>query len=419
MQLKRRSIESRVLRALDIFPAVYVNGPRQAGKTTLVRVLLSKQFKGKYVTFDDPLEKSAAMRNPQLYLSDCGYPVIIDEIQMVPEIFRPLKMQIDEQRYECLTSGQEQPNGRYLLTGSANLWATPKLADAMVGRMGITTILPFSACEYWGGKGDFITRAFAADFTDVGKSKHNLLDAMHVATYPEIVEMKSDSIANWFQQYIQKVTLQDPQQIYNLEKAEYMPLLVESLAARTGNLINDADIARDIGLTSVTTRTYRNLLEGTFITNTIRPWYRNTNKRLVKAGKSYFHDTLLLAHLLKATPEELLKKQPQRFGHLLENFVLSELTKLNNNSDNKVQILFYRTRDHKEVDFVLESPRGKIVGIEVKHAENVKQRDLAGLKELREVAGKDFACGIVLCNTKRVLPFGENIYLVPFNFLWS
>ena len=142
-----------------------------------------------------------------------------------------------------------------------------------------------------------------------------------------------------------------------------MPALLQSLAVRVGNLINDADIARDTGLTSVTNRTYRRLLEGTFITASLQPWYRNTGKRLVKAGKLYFYDTLLLSYLLHSSPKELSKAQPQRFGYILENFVFSELMKLRNNANKDIQVMFYRTRDGREVDFVLkiEPPRSLVL----------------------------------------------------------
>ena len=209
MKIIRRDIEKQVLQSLKVFPAVYVNGPRQAGKTTLVRVLLADKFPARFITFDDVLERGAAMRNPQAYLADAGFPLIIDEVQAVPDIVYPLKMLIDEQRYENLKRGSKKPNGRYLLTGSANLAITPKLADAMVGRMGTVTLLPLSACEYWRGNGDFIARIFAKDFAGFNSGKHSLMDAIYVGTYPELIGMKSDSMENWFQNYIRKITLED------------------------------------------------------------------------------------------------------------------------------------------------------------------------------------------------------------------
>ncbi len=418
MKIIHRSIEKTVLNTLESFPAVYINGPRQAGKTTLVKDILSNQFKGAFVTFDDALERSAAARNPLIYLREAGYPLIIDEVQMVPELLRPLKMLIDEQRSTALQSDNVKPNGHYLLTGSANLMVMPELANAMVGRMATITLFPLSVREITNSQSNFIESCFNRDFAKTQKNEVPLYEIMEKATFPELINMPEDYRQNWFQNYVRKITLEDPMHIYNLEKAEYMPILLQALAIRAGNLLNDADLSRDTGLTSVTTRTYRNLLNGTFITHYLSPWYRNISKRLVKSGKIYFHDTMLLSNLLKSTPKEMAKVNPQRFGHLLENFILSELMKLNNVLSNRISISFYRTRDGREVDFILEKGN-KLVGIEVKNSENISEKDLAGLKEFKEVAGEDFICGVVLCNTQRVISYDKDIYLVPINILWS
>jgi uncharacterized protein len=266
MSIFKRNIEEKVLNALKVFPVVYINGPRQAGKTTLVKDLLSDRFKGAFTTFDDAMERSLAIRNSQAWLRDMGYPLIIDEVQMAPEIFRPLKMLVDEQRSIALKT-HKKPNGRYLLTGSANLMVIPELADAMVGRMATITLLPFSVNEILKSKSNFIQNCFNKDFSGIKKNDVQILELIEKATFPEIVDMSDDFRRNWFQNYIKKITIEDPKNIYNLEKAEYMPILLQSLALRAGNLVNDADLSRDTGLTATTARVYRNLLNGTFITH--------------------------------------------------------------------------------------------------------------------------------------------------------
>ncbi|PCJ24720.1 MAG: hypothetical protein COA94_07110 [Rickettsiales bacterium] len=422
MKTIKRLLQPLILEALQSFPAVYINGPRQAGKTTLARTLLAKEFKAKYITFDDPLERAAAMRNPLGYVRESGIPLIIDEVQMAPNIFRSLKMLIDEQRMEALSSSSaaasSSANGHYLLTGSANLMVIPELADAMVGRMATLTLLPLSASEVKNSTSHFLDYCFTKDFSKIKADNTKLTEIMRQASFPELMQMPESMVDKWLGNYIQKVTLEDPRYIYNLEKAEFMPALLQSLAVRAGNLINDASIGREIGLNVVTTRNYRALLNGTFVTNTLSPWYRNITKRLVKSDKIFFHDTMLLCYLLQSTPEELVKNQPSRFGHVLENFVLSELCKANFASGEKVNISFYRTNDGREVDFILEK-QNKLVAIEVKHAENINDKDLAGIKEFQAHTGNDFCCGIVLCNTPRVIAYGKDIYLVPFSALWQ
>ncbi len=417
MKAINRQLQPHILDALRSFPAVYINGPRQAGKTTLVKKLLAKDFKARFITFDDALERAAAMRNPLGYIKESGTPLIIDEVQMVRELFRPLKRVVDEQRQEALDR-DISANGHYLLTGSANLMAIPELADAMVGRMATLTLLPLSASEVTDRTSHFLERCFAKDFADIEAEGTSLTTMMRKASFPELINMPESMTGRWFKNYIQKITLEDPRQIYNLEKAEYMPMLLQSLAARAGNLINDASIGREVGLNAVTTRNYRGLLNNGFVTNTLRPWYRNITKRLVKSNKIFFHDTMLLCHLLDSSPEILARNKPHIFGHVLENFILSELVKANHVTNEEVDISFYRTNDGREIDFILERQH-KLVALEVKYAENITDKDLAGIKELQKATGEDFLCGIVLCNTPRVIAYDKDIYLLPFSSLWQ
>ncbi|HWL53741.1 MAG TPA: ATP-binding protein [Chthoniobacteraceae bacterium] len=412
-----RALEKQIAETLPAFPAVYINGPRQAGKTTLVRELLVRNDGARFITFDDALERAAAMRNPYNYLKESGVPLILDEVQMVPELFRPLKKLVDEQRQAAL-SGGGPANGNYLLTGSANLLAIPELANAMVGRMATLTLLPLSVAEARGQTSSFLERCFARDFSDIKPDGTRLVDAMAEATYPGLREMPEKTIPTWFRNYVQKITLDDPRHLYNLEKAESMPVLLQALAARAGNLVNDAELGREVGLNAVTTRHYRGLLNNTFVTHTLKPWHRNITKRLVKSHKLYFHDTLLLCHLLGSPPQELSHSQPARFGHILENFVLSELTKTNHATGENADLSFYRTSDGREVDFVLERG-GRLVAIEVKNAETITDKDLAGIKELQQVTGQDFHCGVVLCNTPRAIAYDRDLYLLPFSALWT
>ena len=418
MKAIKRLLQPSVLESLKSFPVVYINGPRQAGKTTLVSELLATPPEGKFITFDDALERAAAMRNPYSYLKESGVPLTIDEVQMVPEMFRPLKKLVDEQRRGALKGKNTSANGHYLLTGSANLISIPALANAMVGRMATLTLLPLSASEVKNRVPHFLERCFTKDFSRIKADDKPLTEMIRLSSYPELMQLPNHMIDSWFRNYVQKITLDDPRHIYHLEKAEYMPILLQSLAARAGQLINDASLGRDIGLNAITTRQYRSLLNNTFITHNLKPWHRNITKRLVKSSKLYFYDTLLLSYMLQSTPQDLAKNQPHRFGHLLENFILTELLKINYATGEKVDISFYRTNDGREVDFVLEKQH-KLVAIEVKHAENITEKDLAGIKELQQATKKDFLCGIVLCNTPRVIAYDKDIYLVPFCALWQ
>lgn len=191
----------------------------------------------------------------------------------------------------------------------------------MVGRMGTVTLYPLSATEVSKSSKNFIDTVFEKNFSALKKSKTGLTDMIGKATYPELLNLDDTARESWFQNYLRKITLDDPQQIYNIEKADYMPLLLQALANRVCNLVNDADLSRDVGLNAATTRTYRNLLQATFITMEMRPWYRNVGKRLVKAGKIHFYDTNLLCYILGQSLQGLRRQNAKLFGHVIQNFV--------------------------------------------------------------------------------------------------
>jgi len=176
---------------------------------------------------------------------------------------------------------------------------------------------------------------------------------------------------------------------------------------------------RDIGLNSVTSKSYRDILHAMFLTFDVQPWYRNIGKRLVKSPKGYLGDTLLLCHLLDWNLDDLRERKPDLYGHVVENFVATELMKLLSFSDLRAHLLHFRTSDNKEVDFVLERPDGRLAAIEVKSSDSVSSRDFKGMKALQDIAGDDFTGGIVLYAGKGVVPFGEKLLAVPINALWQ
>ncbi len=183
--------------------------------------------------------------------------------------------------------------------------------------------------------------------------------------------------------------------------------------------MNDAEIARDMGLNPVTSKAYRGILHATFLSFDVKPWYRNIGKRLVKSSKGYLIDTLLMCHLLDLRLEELQNRRPELYGHVVENFVATELTKLLSFSDTRATLLHFRTSDGTEVDFVLERPDGKLAAIEVKTSDRVNANDFKGIYMLKEIAKDDFICGIILYNGRDIVPFGNKLFAVPISCLWS
>jgi len=379
----------------------------------LVQAIAKKEYPAEYVTFDSTTQMAAAANAPESYLRERKGSLIIDEVQLVPEIFRALKVVVDEFRQEH----GSKLKGRFLLTGSANIMALPKLSDPLVGRMNILTLFPISSAEALGGQGDFIERLFKKDFeADSGKNK--LSDVIRASTFPEISGADIHERTTWFDGYLTTILQRDVRALAEIEKLSTLPNLLRILASRAGGLINDADIARDAGLNHVTSRNYKILLKMLFLTFECAPWYRNIGKRLVKSPKGYMTDTLLLCHLLQYELRDLETNRPQLFGHVLENFVATELLKLITFRDDKMDLFHFRTSDDKEVDFVLEKPNGQLTAVEVKKSDNVSKSDFKGLEELQRITGDDFVCGVVIYRGKDVVPFGQNLWAVPISNLW-
>lgn len=412
-------IKPRLLDALKASPVVFLNGARQSGKSTLVQEMISrvgsKKHPATYISFDRPTQMAAAATSPKTFLTTYHNNLIIDEVQMVPELFRALKVVVDESR---LRDGSKA-NGRHLLTGSANIGAQPKLSEPLVGRMSVLTLYPFCTAETSQGKGDGLDSMFNLDFSGISDRGLGISDAIKLATFPEIVGKGGKERSIWFDGYLTTILQRDVKMLAGLEKTSALPNLLRLLATRAGNLINDSDIARDAGLNSVTGKFYRNMLKMMFLNFDVQPWLRNTGKRLVKAPKGYLVDTLMLCHMLDLNLKDILKNRPELFGRVLENYVATELVKLLTFSDVKAQLMHFRTSDGKEVNFVLERPDGSLLAVAVRKSESVDIQDFKGIQVLSALAGKDFIGGIVLYSGREAVPFGKNLWAVPFHILWQ
>ncbi len=412
----KRTLSSRILSALQSFPVVYLNGPRQAGKSTLAQKLAAGEWPAQYVTFDEATMLGAAEANPESFLRAFGDRLIVDEVQMVPALFRAVKLLVDEVRL----SDRKNANGRFLLTGSANIMALPKLSDALVGRMSVLTLYPLSALEVSGAEGGFLKCLLTNGFKPGAVStKYTLIDIIRRATFPEITELSDSQRKLWFEAYITTILQRDVRQIADIAKLGVLPNLLKILASRAGGLINEADISRAIGQNAVTAKNYRILLQMLFLTFDVKPWYRNIGKRLVKSPKGYLIDTALLCHLQNIDIEKAELSDPHVFGHIFENFVASELLKQLALVDESLDLHHFRTSDGKEVDFILESPDGSLVAIEVKGRDAVTAADFENLRELSKQLETDFVCGIVLYKGNKIIPFDNNMWAVPVAALWT
>lgn len=408
-----RFLTQAVLAALKDTPVVLLQGPRQCGKSTLVQSLARGPHRARYITLDDPVARAAAVAAPSDFIAGFTGPVVIDEVQLAPEIFRPIKLSVDNNR---------RP-GRFLLTGSSNILLSPRLSDSLAGRMEIILLRQLSQGEISGAREDFIDMAFGKKSPPMRPfppvSRDRIAKVLTAGGYPEVINRKEPQRREaWFNSYITTILERDVRQLAAIDGLTQMPRLLSLLAAQTGGLLNVAELSRDLGFAQPTLARYLTLLQATYLYQPLPAWSINIHKRLIKREKVYLSDTGLAAHLRNVDAENLA--DPQRnMGALVESLVGQELRKQSAWSTVQPRLYYYRTTDGKEVDFVLGGRNGGIVGVEVKASLNVKVSELAGLRDLAQTAGNRFIRGIVLYLGREVLPMGPHITAMPLAALWT
>lgn len=346
------------------------------------------------------------------FLSDITKPVILDEVQRVPEILLPIKQDVDKHSLY----------GRYALTGSANPLLIPKLGDSLAGRMQILNLWPLSQGELTGIKESFIKDAFATSFKHISSNtpdKKEIIRKLLLGGYPEMqMEKTTRQRALWCSGYINTILQKDVQDLARIEGLAHLPHLLQLLATRCAGLMNVAQLSRDCAIPVTTIHRYLQLLQTLFLTIQQPAWSQNLGTRLIKSPKIYLVDTAILSYLLEADEERLLANS-QMTGNIMENFIVAELHKQASWSEKRCQLFHFRTANGVEVDIVLENSAGKIVGIEVKSSETVRSDDFSGLRYLQNLVGENFIRGIVVYLGDKQIPFGEGMIATPISRIWS
>lgn len=407
----QRNLFPRILDALKSSFVVLLTGARQTGKTTLMEIL-AKEYGYNYSTFDDLRTFAAAKADPIGFIADLKKPTILDEVQRVPEIFLPIKQDVDKHK---------QP-GRYVLTGSANPLLIPHLSDSLAGRMEILNLWPLSQGEFRGIQEQFIPRVFSDSLNHFDSElldRQELIKLLVYGGYPAMQTLENETrIDSWCNSYLTTILQKDVQELAKIEGLFHLPNLMSLLASRCSGLLNVAELSRTSGISNTTLHRYLQLLQTLFLIFLTPAWSMNLSKRLSRSPKTYLVDTGLLAYLIGANQKRLIT-DTRLNGGFLENFVIGELYKQATWSNLRIRIFHYRTtQGNFEVDIILEDPEGRIVGIEIKSSETIHTGDFKGLKHLQESIGEKFIRGIVLYPGPR-LPFGKNLYALPISSLWA
>jgi predicted AAA+ superfamily ATPase len=407
-----RNLTPVVLDALHDTPVVYLQGARQTGKSTLAQTIARDYHPAQYLSLDTAAVMAAAASDPEGFVATLDRPVVIDEVQRVPALALAIKSAVDRNR---------QP-GQFLLTGSASVMTLPRLSESLAGRIELHTLWPFSQGEMAGRRETFVDRVFANRITtpDVEPlTEKELLRRIVAGGFPEVqTRAKEERRRAWFDSYLTTILQRDVRDLANIDRLSDMPRLLTLLAARVGQLVNYADLARTLGVPQSTLKRYMALFETTFLMRFLPAWFGNIGKRLAKSPKLLLVDTGLLAHALDVDAKRL-RSDRTLLGHAVENFVAMELTKQLGWSTKHCQLFHFRTAHGQEVDLVLEDSSGQLVGIEVKCTTALDKHDFRGLEALAAIAGSRFVRGVVLYPGEVVVPFGESLRALPIAQLWA
>ncbi|NHN35743.1 ATP-binding protein [Pseudomaricurvus alcaniphilus] len=409
-----RYSEHNVKEALSDTPVVFIMGPRQVGKTTLVKTLITETGADNwtFITLDDQAQFEIARADPVGFIRNLpSTRIALDEVQRLPELFISIKQAVDEQRTP----------GRFLLTGSANALLLPRLSDSLAGRMESVRLMTLSECEIHGRQPDFLTKLLdqKAPTTQNIRVREHLLHRLVSGCFPEPLQRASERRSQaWYQQYLNTLIQRDIRDLTHIDHPDLMAKLLKLTAFYAGKLVNLTELGGKLGLDRLTIKKYMALLEQLFLVEQLPAWHCNEYKRLVKTPKLHSVDTGMMCAMRGLNRERLLK-QAGDFGSVLESFVYNELRKQAVWIEEPLNFYHYRDKDKVEVDVIIENAMGDCFAIEVKAAASLSAKDFSGLKRFQGVAGDRFKIGVLLYDGDHTTAFGDNLYAVPLGALWS
>ena len=395
-----RIFTAKVQELLEFFPVVAVVGSRQVGKSTLVQMSEIGRDR-RYFTLDDLAVRQLAERDPESLLETQG-PLTIDEVQLAPELLRAIKKCVD----------QDRRPGRFLLTGSADMNVLSDLAGVLAGRVGIVQLPPITQFEVRGGEGrprwlQALQGEHASGSTPVAPFDWSRIV---VGGFPLSVTAAHDrERALWFENFRKTYLERDLRRMRDIGHLSDFARLMELVAARTAQLLNQAALAREIGLNAATAGRYLSLLEASFLCMRLNPWHANLGKRLVKTPKRYWTDTGIACHLCGLHRDDL-PGHPMT-GPLFETFAVTEIAALLSHFLPEARLHFFRSQTGLEVDLLIQQGQ-TLFPVEIKASRSVTPDDAAPILRWREWTGLT-SPGLVLYPGTEIKPLGRNITAMP------
>lgn len=404
MKYIKRSITGFFKKAGKQFPVLLVTGPRQVGKTTFLKHIMEKERN--YVSLDDPIICSLAREDPALFLQRFPTPLIIDEIQYAPELLPYIKIAVDK---------KSKPSS-FWLTGSQQFHMMKGVSESLAGRVGIINLLGFSKQEIFAQGGNHDPFLPALSLTVKKKSANlNLKDLYNMiwrGSFPGIAQNNRIDRNLFYASYVQTYLQRDVRDLSKVGDELAFMRFLRVAAARTGQLLNMADMSRDADISNNTAKNWLSILQASGIIYLLEPYHTNLTKRLVKCPKLYFLDTGLASYLTEWSSPETLEAGAMT-GAILETWLFSEILKSYWHNGQRVQFNFYRDKDKKEIDLLIIKD-GAIYPVEFKKTASPGKKNVSHfsvLKKLKIPIGP----GCLICLAEKSVPLNERVNAIPFS----
>ena len=401
----QRTLEKVIKRASRFFPVLLVTGPRQVGKTTVFENC--EPGKRAVVSFDTVEIRNQAKEDPQRFLQRYGTPLLIDEIQYVPQLLSYIKAIVDK----------EKKKGMYWITGSQQFNLMANINESLAGRVGVLNLHGFSQSEkenVWDTPPFLPTKKNLVLKEAPDRGKKNIFHCIWKGSYPAIFKGKDTDWNLFYDSYMQTYIERDVRQIINVSNESLFINFMKVLAARTSQLINYADIAREIGINETTVKSWLSVLQTSGLIYLLQPYSNNATNRIIKTPKMYFMDTGLACYLTKwNTPAAL--ENGAFSGAIFETYAVSELLKSYWHNGLSPSIYFYRDKDMREIDIILEE-NGKLYPLEIKQKTNPTTDDIKSFSALSQFK-TEVAPGGVLCMAESWYPLGKRDYVIPVRYV--